>query len=47
MPYHLQCDDCGLDRTVEDHVVAHELAKDHEAEHPKHYVSVRMTEGPE
>ncbi|MEF8876295.1 MAG: hypothetical protein V5A60_06230 [Haloarculaceae archaeon] len=41
MACHIRCDSCDLDRRIEDCVTAHRLAKEHEADHAAHFVSLR------
>ena len=41
MACHIRCDSCELDRRLEDCVTAHRLAKEHEADHADHFVSLR------
>lgn len=38
MPYSLDCDTCDFIRTVDDEVDAYAAAKEHESEHPNHFV---------
>ena len=41
MACHIHCDSCDLDRRFEDCVTAHRVAKEHEADHAAHFVSLR------
>lgn len=47
MPYDLSCDTCRFDRTVPDEPKAYAVAKEHEGEHPTHYVLIHTAETPE
>ena len=38
MAYILDCDSCDFSRETSDKVTAYSAAKDHEAEHPMHFV---------
>ena len=40
MAYQLQCDSCDLERECADWPEANRDARDHEAEHPDHWVSI-------
>lgn len=40
MPYDLTCDSCEFARTVNEEVSAYTGAKDHEEEHPTHFVFI-------
>jgi hypothetical protein len=46
MPYDLNCDTCRFDRTVPDEPEAYAVAKEHEGEHPTHYVLIHTAETP-
>ena len=41
MRYELACDSCGFNTTVEAEGQAYTRARDHEADHPDHFVNIR------
>lgn len=40
MPCKIECNDCDLERRIDDCVTAHERAKEHEARYGDHYVTL-------
>lgn len=41
MPCKITCNECDLDRWVEDCVTAHKLAKEHEARYTDHWITLQ------
>ncbi len=44
MAYSLDCGTCEFFRETDDEVTAYSLAKEHEAEHPEHFVFIELAE---
>jgi len=40
MPCRIRCNECDLDRWLEDCVTAHKQAKEHEAQHTDHWITL-------
>lgn len=43
MPYSLDCDSCGFTQTVDAEPETYVIARDHERDHPDHFVMIETT----